>query len=503
MASLKRSLLLVLALLVLLIECVLAGKDYYAILGVNRSALKREIKKAYKDLSKKYHPDKNPGSKEAEAKFIELAQAYEVLIDDEKRRIYDQHGEEGLKGNNQQFHNPFDIFQQFGFGGGGGWHSHQQVRKGPEIKMDMQVTLEELFNGETIEVDMNKQIICPICRGSGAKKADDVKKCHACNGSGVKVVKQMLGPGIYQQMQTTCDVCSGRGKIAKSKCPSCDGHKVKRGSRQLTVTIERGMQDGEKILFESEGDESPDQAAGDVIFVVKTKPHHVFTRNGDNLNMKRTISLRDALLGFSFKVKHLDGEDITISREKAITQPGYVQEVQGQGMPKHQFPSERGSLFVEYTVQLPDKLTAEQIKLIEKAFVWELGILNHVAIAVPDLDKSAKFYKEVMKGQVSEKMALPEHGVWTVFVNLGNTKIELLHPYGEKSPIAGFLAKNKDGGMHHICLEVDDVRHAMADLKDKGIRVLDKEPKIGAHGKLVVFLHPKDCGGVLIELEQR
>ncbi|KAI9347988.1 methylmalonyl-CoA Epimerase, Mcee, partial [Zopfochytrium polystomum] len=133
--------------------------------------------------------------------------------------------------------------------------------------------------------------------------------------------------------------------------------------------------------------------------------------------------------------------------------------------------------------------------------VWELGILNHVAIAVHDLEKSSNFYRDVLKAQVSEKQALPDHGVWTVFVNLGNTKIELLHPYGDKSPIAGFLAKNKDGGMHHVCLEVDDVWKAMASVKEKGIRVLDKEPKIGAHGKPVVFLHPKDCGGVLVSVK--
>ncbi|KAI9326132.1 mitochondrial methylmalonyl-CoA epimerase [Obelidium mucronatum] len=135
--------------------------------------------------------------------------------------------------------------------------------------------------------------------------------------------------------------------------------------------------------------------------------------------------------------------------------------------------------------------------------VWELGVLNHVAIATPNLEKATAFYRDVLKGQCSEQIALPEHGVTTVFVNLGNTKIELLHPLGDKSPISGFLAKNKDGGMHHICLEVDNVYIAMEDVKTKGIRVLDKEPKIGAHGKPVVFLHPKDCGGVLIELEQR
>ncbi|KAI9017550.1 methylmalonyl CoA epimerase [Gaertneriomyces semiglobifer] len=135
--------------------------------------------------------------------------------------------------------------------------------------------------------------------------------------------------------------------------------------------------------------------------------------------------------------------------------------------------------------------------------VWNLGILNHVAIAVPDIDKSAAFYKNVMKAQVSEKVALPEHGVYTIFVNLGNTKIELLHPYGEKSPIANFLKKNADGGIHHVCIEVDNIDAAVADVKSKGVRPLAEKPKIGAHGKPVMFLHPKDCGGVLVELEQR
>ncbi|KAI9286369.1 methylmalonyl-CoA epimerase mitochondrial precursor [Umbelopsis sp. AD052] len=135
--------------------------------------------------------------------------------------------------------------------------------------------------------------------------------------------------------------------------------------------------------------------------------------------------------------------------------------------------------------------------------IWKLGQLNHVAIAVPDLEKSTQFYKTVMGAQVSGVQELPEHGVSTVFVSLGNTKIELLHPLGEKSPIAKFLEKNKDGGIHHICIEVDDVYAAIKDLTAKNIRALNPEPKIGAHNKPVVFLHPKDCGGVLVELEQR
>ncbi|KAG7275088.1 hypothetical protein CRUP_004854 [Coryphaenoides rupestris] len=134
--------------------------------------------------------------------------------------------------------------------------------------------------------------------------------------------------------------------------------------------------------------------------------------------------------------------------------------------------------------------------------LWSLGRLNHVAIAVPDLEKATALYRDVLGARVSERVALPEHGVYTVFVELGNTKLELLHPLGEKSPIAGFLQKNKAGGMHHICMEVDDITAAIADLKVRNIRTLSPEPRIGAHGKLVMFLHPKDCDGVLVELEE-
>eukprot|EP01135_Chromosphaera_perkinsii_P004107 Nk52_evm14s270 gene=Nk52_evmTU14s270 len=133
---------------------------------------------------------------------------------------------------------------------------------------------------------------------------------------------------------------------------------------------------------------------------------------------------------------------------------------------------------------------------------WKLGRLNHVAIAVPDLEKATAFYKNVLGGKTSDAVAQEEHGVTTVFVELGNTKLELLHPLGDKSPIAGFLEKNKSGGMHHICLEVDDIHAAMDHVRAQGVRTLGDKPKIGAHGLPVIFLHPKDCGGVLTELEE-
>lgn len=136
------------------------------------------------------------------------------------------------------------------------------------------------------------------------------------------------------------------------------------------------------------------------------------------------------------------------------------------------------------------------------ASLWKLGRLNHVAIAVPDLEKARTLYQDVLGAQVSETVPLPEHGVYTVFVELGNTKLELLHPLGTDSPIAGFLRKNKTGGMHHICIEVDDIKAAIATLKERNVRILSEEPKIGAHGKPVIFLHPKDCDGVLVEFEE-
>ncbi|RKP25638.1 methylmalonyl-CoA Epimerase, Mcee, partial [Syncephalis pseudoplumigaleata] len=134
--------------------------------------------------------------------------------------------------------------------------------------------------------------------------------------------------------------------------------------------------------------------------------------------------------------------------------------------------------------------------------LWQLGRLNHIAIAVPNLDQASAFYAQVLGADISEPMALPEHGVTTVFVNLNNTKLELLHPLGENSPISGFLSKNKLGGMHHICIEVNNIDEAIKSVQAQGIRTLSSEPKIGAHNKPVVFLHPKDCGGVLVELEQ-
>ncbi|RKO98023.1 hypothetical protein CXG81DRAFT_10596 [Caulochytrium protostelioides] len=330
--------------------------EYYEALGVPRTASQRQIKHAYRQLSLKYHPDKNPNDSEAATKFFAISQAYEVLQDPEKRRIYDIHGEEGIKAEGQGgFHDPHDIFQQFGFGSafrsGGG-----QTNKRKSVTIPLQVTLEQVFHGSALEIELNRQIICTQCRGTGAKSQDHIRTCPECRGSGVRLVRQMIMPGLYTQMQATCDACGGKGKMIEEVCSRCHGHRVRRGSHQITVELEAGMENGHQIVFENEGDQDPETTPGDVIFEVTVQPHVMFRRQGDNLITTQVLSLEEALFGFELPLQHVSGEAITLSRGRQVTQSGFVQRVAGQGMPKHGFPSERGDLFVEYAVVLPKKV---------------------------------------------------------------------------------------------------------------------------------------------------
>jgi len=343
-----------------------AARDYYEVLGIRRDATQREIKKAYRELAPKYHPDKNPGDKEAEAKFVELSNAYEVLSDEAKRRTYDQYGEEGLKGGGQQYTNPFDIFFNTG-----GWHTNtnsqhgSQMKQGASITIPLDVTLEDIYLGTTFRVAQKKQVLCPKCRGTGAKNPNDVQKCSVCGGRGIRIITQQLGPGFVQQSQTTCDKCGGKGQTVKSKCPRCAGKKVDRGEETLNVVIERGMPDGHKIVFEQQSDEAPDTQPGDVVFLLNRREHSRFRRDGDNLHYKASITLLESLLGFQLTIPHLDGHNVNIHRSE-ITTPGFVLTIRGEGMPLHTFPSQAGDLFVEFSIIFPKKLTHEQKEGLKK-----------------------------------------------------------------------------------------------------------------------------------------
>eukprot|EP00823_Brevimastigomonas_motovehiculus_P005510 TRINITY_DN4074_c0_g1_i1.p1 TRINITY_DN4074_c0_g1~~TRINITY_DN4074_c0_g1_i1.p1 ORF type:complete len:369 (-),score=68.37 TRINITY_DN4074_c0_g1_i1:168-1274(-) len=341
---------------------VCAGANYYDILGVKRDATADQIKRAYRKLSLKWHPDKNVDNKEeANKKFVEIGNAYEVLSDAEKRRIYDTKGEEGLKQQPGQHSDPFDLFSHFGdfFGFGNARRQSPEDKRGDDIKMDLFISLEDLYLGKTVEVLVKNQQLCPKCRGSGARSDEDVETCKSCQGKGVRIQMQQIAPGFVQQVQTRCTVCGGTGKIVKHKCPHCKGKKVVNGERILDVFVERGMADGATLDFEGQADEHPDHPAGNLVFKIVTIPHPNFTRKGDDLYYSMHISLLEALVGFKKTIRHLDGHEVVIQK-KTITSPGEVLKVESEGMPLHNYSSKNGNLFVTFTIDFPRTLTEDQ-----------------------------------------------------------------------------------------------------------------------------------------------
>ncbi|KAG6331942.1 hypothetical protein ID866_7149 [Astraeus odoratus] len=333
---------------------VAAATDLYKVLELSRHATEQDIRKAYKRLSRKYHPDKNkdPG---AEEKFVEIAHAYQVLSDEGKRRIYDQYGEEGLRaheGGQQQYANPFDVFSSFF---GGGFAAQQQTRRGPNSIFDIEVSLADMYAGASIDFTMKKSILCDHCRGSGAASDRDIHTCRGCSGSGVKVSKQQIFPGMFAQTQSTCNECGGRGTVVVKKCPHCGGKKVVEHMQPYTLDIQPGMPEGHEVVLEGEGDESPDWEAGDIILRIRSKKEQGgWRRKETSLYWRETIGIDEALLGFERNLTHLDGHNLELNRD-GVTQPGYVQVIEGEGMPVFG-QSSHGNLYIEYNVVLPLEL---------------------------------------------------------------------------------------------------------------------------------------------------
>ncbi|KAI0303829.1 hypothetical protein B0F90DRAFT_1626133 [Multifurca ochricompacta] len=356
--------------LLLLLACALlaSAADLYKVLDLDRSASEQDIKKAYKRLSRKYHPDKNHDP-DAESKFVEVAHAYEILTDPAKKQIYDRHGEEGLKaheGGQHQYANPFDMFSQFF---GGGFQAHEQVRRGPTSVSEFEVSLADIYTGASIDFIIKKRVLCDHCRGSGAATDGDIHQCSECGGSGVRVVKQQIFPGMFAQSQVTCNKCGGRGRVIVRQCPACGGHKVLDHAAHFTLEVPRGSPEGHEVVFEGEGDESPDWEPGDVVLRLRGRTEKGgWRRKESSLYWKETMgSTRCALLGFTRNLTHLDGHVISLAR-KGVTQPGFVQTIKGEGLPHFERPSSYGDLFVEYNVVLPTRLATETRQGLAEAF---------------------------------------------------------------------------------------------------------------------------------------
>lgn len=326
-------------------------KSYYEILEVDKNATTDAIKKAYRKLAKKYHPDKNP---EGTQMFQEISEAYEILSDEKKRKLYDYGGKKALMNDNggdgrSPFHDPFDIFASF-FGGRS--HTSRGKRIGPSKVLPLYVTLEELFVGDSVVFDFKHQSICAECDGSGAQDASDVIVCGECRGEGVVLEIRQLGPGFIQQLRRECSACNKTGKIAKSVCEVCKGNKIVSSNVELNVSLDIGSPEGHEIVFSGQADEHPDYETGDLILRVSSVPHPVFRRNGKNLYTTVVLTLEEALFGFEKKIQRLNRTDLSISRGKAVTQPGFVQEIPDEGF-FDAGGSGTGSLYVEYSVILP------------------------------------------------------------------------------------------------------------------------------------------------------
>jgi len=325
------------------------ASDHYAALGVQRSSSSDQIKRAYRKLALKYHPDKNPGDDEASAKFAEIGNAYEVLSNEEKRKIYDRYGDDGLKQHEQQGGRGGgggDIFSQFfgGFGGFGGQGQQEpETPKGQTIRVDMGCTIEEIYLGKRARVTRDKLV---------TKPARGTRKCNCRQ----KLVTRQVGPGMYQQ-------------YTEQQCEDCPNVKLTREEVELFVEVEAGAPEGHEILFFEEGDALIDGDAGDLQFVVRTQEDkkRKIKRAGNDLHMTMEVTLVEALNGFTKVFKHYDGHDVNIQRSD-VTVPFQVMTIPNEGLPKHGQFKKFGNLVITFQVKFPKFMEYSQKDAIAKAF---------------------------------------------------------------------------------------------------------------------------------------
>ena len=350
-------------------------RDYYEVLGVGRNATPEEIKKAYKKLAKKYHPDLNPDSKTAEEKFKEVSEAYSVLSDDNQRARYDQFGHEGLNGQGMGGFGGFggfggqgfdmgDIFSSF-FGGGFGGQTRDPSapQRGGDLRLDLTVTFEEAAKGVEKEVSVTRMEACPDCKGSGAKPGTGRETCSQCNGSGRVRLNQTTPFGQFQTVKT-CSACGGSGSVIKEPCPKCSGSGRVRRHHKIKVNVPAGVDNGSRLRMQGEGEGGVNGGSnGDLFIYVTVKPHKFFKREGDNVFLEQQISFAEAALGADIEVPTLDGPvKLTIPEG---TQTGTTFRLRGRGFPKLRGYG-RGDQHVRVKLFTPQRLSDEQKELLRK-----------------------------------------------------------------------------------------------------------------------------------------
>ncbi len=356
----------------------MSKRDYYEILEVQKNASADEIKKAYRKMAIKYHPDKNPGDKASEEKFKEAAEAYEVLSTSDKKQRYDQYGHAGMGGNGGGGRGGYggggfggmnmdDIFSQFGdvfgghFGGGGG-RGGKRVNRGSNLRVKVKMTLEEIANGVEKKIKVNKYVACKPCNGSGAKNGSAFNTCSTCKGSGqiTRVTNTILGA---MQTTSTCPTCSGEGQSITDKCTSCHGDGIVREDEVVSINIPAGVAEGMQLSVGGRGNMGArGGVAGDLIVVIEEVEHELLKRDGVNLFYDHFISFVDATIGTQIEIPTIDGK-AKIKVEPG-TQSGKVLRLKAKGLPEINSYG-RGDILVNINVWTPQHLTKEEKVILE------------------------------------------------------------------------------------------------------------------------------------------
>ena len=353
-------------------------RDYYEVLGVSKNADATEIKKAYRKLALKYHPDKNPGDKEAEEKFKEAAEAYDVLSNEEKRRRYDQFGHAGVGGAGQggfgggmsmddRFSQFGDIFGSFGnFGGFGGFssgRSARRVNRGTNLRVKVKMNLQEIATGIEKKIKVKKYVACQHCNGTGAKDGKSYSTCSTCKGSGqvTRVQNTILGA---MQTTSTCPTCEGEGKIINEKCTFCNGEGVLMSEEVISINIPAGVAEGMQLSLSGKGNAARRGGVnGDLIVLVEEEEHPDLVRDGNDLLYNVFIGYPEAVLGETVEIPTIEGK-VKVKIE-AGTQPGKILRLRGKGLPDVNGYG-KGDLLAKVNVWIPKNLSKDEKKLVEK-----------------------------------------------------------------------------------------------------------------------------------------
>lgn len=355
-------------------------RDYYEVLGVSKSASDDEIKKAYRKIAIKYHPDRNPGDKIAEEKFKEAAEAYDVLHDPQKRQQYDQFGFNapgggfGAGGFNAGGFSMDDIFSMFGdvfgghggFGGFGGSRTQRRQDRGSDLRLKVKLSLQEVLTGVTKKFKVRKDIPCSHCHGSGAEGNSGTQTCPNCNGSGMEIRTQQSIFGMVQT-QTACHVCGGEGTIIKNKCQTCGGSGVTKGEEVVEIRIPAGVAEGMVVNVPGKGNAGQHNGiSGDIQVYIEEEPNDIFVRDGQNVIYNLLLDFPTATLGGQVDIPTIDGKDVKIKIEPG-TQPGKTLRLRGKGLPAvNGYGHGIGDLIVNISVYIPKTLSHSEKEAIEK-----------------------------------------------------------------------------------------------------------------------------------------